>query len=673
MIRRLLALVLVGVALGGLSASAGGTTRRAGYRILLTSNRDGRMRGYSMRPDGSRLTPLLARGRALMPQALSRDGGTIAYGAVDPEHNSGVYVSRADGSGLHRVVPKPASAQALSPDGKLLAFSGKGPGIWIVGTDGRGVYRLTLRDDSGLSWSPDGKSVSFVRSVGVDAGVLVVWRLDGKGRVLARGELADPDSGQVVVRWSADGRWIAYLLTEHDKTQLWAVRPDGTRWHRVALDASAFDWSPHGTRLAFKSRYGKTVGVVGLDGRGRRFGFARVPVSDVSWLPNGGLALVREDGQIWIVGHDGRGLRRLTREGANGLLGWTRLAPARPPAAPLPKTERIVGRRTLTLRAPVTSLAADGARVAFTIGSTTIDCKHVAVWTPAAGSVARPPLPSPCGESESDDRLERVALAGARVAWSVHDSYGHRRDSYVIAAELPELEPPFLDVANATVSGDVGGTEVGDPVGDGTLLAFTVRDYCDLLAMHGECPPGTVDDVTSTTLWRVGGHGDCPGDLDVGETARACTAVAKSVGRLDLLAVDAGRIVVGTKSAVEILDATGRVLHAFPVTAKAAALSGNRLAVQTAAGVDVYDTTSGERVAQLPAVKGVQDLESGILVTASGSVVTLRRLADGRTTTFQVTGKARAQLEPAGLFVAGDRRITFTPMRELVALLGGDA
>ena len=43
----------------------------------------------------------------------------------------------------------------------------------------------------------------------------------------------------------------------------------------------------------------------------------------------------------------------------------------------------------------------------------------------------------------------------------------------------------------------------------------------------------------------------------------------------------------------------------------------------------------------------------------------MRRVADGRTATFPVTGKARAQLEPPGLFVAGDRRITFTPMREL--------
>jgi hypothetical protein len=34
-------------------------------------------------------------------------------------------------------------------------------------------------------------------------------------------------------------------------------------------------------------------------------------------------------------------------------------------------------------------------------------------------------------------------------------------------------------------------------------------------------------------------------------------------------------------------------------------------------------------------------------------------------------GTAFAQLEPAGLFVAADRLLTFTPMRDVLHLLGG--
>ena len=51
-------------------------------------------------------------------------------------------------------------------------------------------------------------------------------------------------------------------------------------------------------------------------------------------------------------------------------------------------------------------------------------------------------------------------------------------------------------------------------------------------------------------------------------------------------------------------------------------------------------------------------------------MVTLRRLSDGRTTTFQVHGSALAQLEPPGLFVAGAHRITFTPLRDVLRRFG---
>ena len=128
MIRRVLAVALVAAGLGGLSASAGGTTQRAaGYRILLVSNRDGVQRAYSMRPDGSRLTPLLPRSRALVPAEVSRDGRTVGY----RDRASGFYVSRADGTGLHRVVRTRVGSAVLSPEGRLLAFTESRPGIWI--------------------------------------------------------------------------------------------------------------------------------------------------------------------------------------------------------------------------------------------------------------------------------------------------------------------------------------------------------------------------------------------------------------------------------------------------------------------------------------------------------------------------------------------------------------
>src|SRR6266498_5730817 len=68
-----------------------------------------------------------------------------------------IYVSRANGAGLHRVVRK-GKWPALSRDGRLLAFT-KETGIWIVGTNGRGLRRLTSgRYDQASDWSPNGKA-----------------------------------------------------------------------------------------------------------------------------------------------------------------------------------------------------------------------------------------------------------------------------------------------------------------------------------------------------------------------------------------------------------------------------------------------------------------------------------------------------------------------------------
>ena len=51
------------------------------------------------------------------------------------------------------------------------------------------------------------------------------------------------------------------------------------------------------------------------------------------WAPDGRRLMLSADedddpDQIWVVGSDGRGLRRLTSAGANNPLGWTRLRPA---------------------------------------------------------------------------------------------------------------------------------------------------------------------------------------------------------------------------------------------------------------------------------------------------------------------------------------------------------
>src|SRR5207248_3370383 len=121
----------------------------------------------------------------------------------------------------------------------------------------------------------------------------------------------------------------------------------------------------------------------------------------------------------------GRGLRRIVEGGNNRLVGWTRLAPVRPPAPPLLPSERVVGADTVETVRPVTDLSADGSRVAFAVASTAADCDHVVVWTPATQTLDRFRKPAPCKEGNSAGAIYDVELAGSRVAWAVVTSCGN--------------------------------------------------------------------------------------------------------------------------------------------------------------------------------------------------------------------------------------------------------
>lgn len=664
--RALLAVTLVAVPLspGVVRAAAARTTVGANAEwIVLGSNRDGFARAYSVRPDGSRLTPLLTRSHPLLPVAESRDGTTIAY----TDNRYAIYVSRADGTRLRRLVRHGFGA-ALSGDGSLLAFSGD-KGIAVVGTDGRHRRGVASRVFGSPEWSPDGTALAFTRSVTESVDVMIVQPLRGSKRVVARGFFLQYE-------WSPDGRWIAYTNSPDDHTELFVVQPNGAHRHRISRDAGRFAWSPDGKQLAFSVRDGSDVAVADLDGHARRLRLGHAYVGGLAWSPDARrLALAANDccysREIWIVGLDGRRLHRLVTEGTNTLVGWTRLAPVLPPARPVPPTERVVDARELRVQPSITSVAADGARVAFIEDSISTDCAHVAVWTPAKKSVRRFSARAPCLEVSNREGWFAVGLAGTRAAW-LHTAGGNNLEQYVLTATL--ATPTITDVGEAFAFGDESyGTFFGGLAGDGDLLAFTIERRCSEYETDSDaCPVGRrTGDVIAATLYRVGGAGPCP--VSTGPSPHACTVVAKADGELTVLAVNAGRIAVRTRTGVRLLTASGSTIRDFVVKAEAAALSGNRLAVRTADAVEVYDTVSGQLATRLAVPQNVslEDLEGDIVVTAVRGTVTLRRLTDGRTTTITVRGVARAQLEAPGLFVAGTGRVTFTPMSEVLRRLGG--
>jgi Tol biopolymer transport system component len=669
--------------------------------ILLTSDREGTKRTYSVGLDGSRLTPLLPPDRHIEPVAVSPDRSTIVY-SDDAELGGAIYVSRADGSGFRRLARK-GLGPVFSPNRRLLAFT-RGSAIWIVGTNGRGLRRLTARGGP-FDWSPDGKALVYMRVIDAHGRYgLVVQPLRRKPRVIARTGPNDDTLDQYEPDWSPDGRWIAYInyeekerrngltlvrpngksrhrvvlgagdediyewspngrfLVYQDGTELDVIRPNGD-WHRLSADAQALPvWSPDRKKLAFpiyargKDVVRSDLVVAGADGQGATrlgLGLTRIDEWSFLWSPDGRLVFAGSVGgdpaQIWVVGADGRGLRRLTNEGENDVVGWTPLSPALPPAPPLPATERVEGPTVAVTSTPVAALSADGPRVAFAPRPTATDCVHVMVWAPGENNLQRlGNLPAPC--SGGGPRLTPLVLAGSRAAW-VSTEVGEQCSFELMTATL--ADPGAREVSGAEwMEGPLcSSPDIGHLRGDGDTLVF--------------------DEEPSHASWlvRIGVAGEKCGQS-------LCSTLRKDAQGAAVDSVSAGLIATRRPGSVSVLDSSGNVVRAFsfsPADVNGALLDGSRLVVWRFGALEVYDMASGALVLSRPLPTGFRlaDVDGGIAVLRDADTITLLRLADGHSLTLTPgQGPVLADLESTGLYYSyatadGGGRVVFVPRSTL--------
>jgi len=248
---------------------------------------------FSVRPDGSHRRRL-TRTRAWEDQPTwSPDGRRLAFTRGSPvchaatcagSNDTSLWTAYASGAPPRRLTHPPDgyadSAPAWSPDGRSLAFIRMSPtddspvdGIYLVDAAGRTLRRLTQTRPlaSRLFWSPDGRTIAAGRDL-VDARTGEVSRAD------ARARLGLP---------SPDRKLIAYA---HAGAVYVAPVAEGGAPKRLAAAelVSGIAWSPDGRRIAFAGW--------------------RTPLrSRNAYSPPTAL---------YVVGVDGRGLRRLTPPGA---------------------------------------------------------------------------------------------------------------------------------------------------------------------------------------------------------------------------------------------------------------------------------------------------------------------------------------------------------------------
>jgi hypothetical protein len=361
---------------------------------------------------------------------------------------------------------------------------------------------------------------------------------------------------------------------------------------------------------------GGGIALVRPDGRGLRRLPARFPkgITELSWSPDG-RRLAVESGwegdpprsQIFVVGADGRGRRLVTHPGENSLAGWTRLAPTRPPAGPPLPSERVLGAHSVATNTPIADLSADGSRVAFAVGPSSVDCDHVVVWKPGTKALVRFGRPALCGPGNDAGQIYDVELGGSRVAWSSFTGCGNTVCGLLLST--------------ATLA----RRENGDPDNSGDLVSPRM----------------------CTTL-RSGAHA-----AEVDSVSGRLIAVREpdAVSVLD----DHGKL-VGV-----FPFGSGEVDRAV--------LDGDRLVVARGGVLEVYDVATGAALFQrpLPAGYRLTDVDGGVAVLIYKRTIELLLLSDGRSSTLQAgRGPVSAELEPPGLYYAyttadGEGRVVFVP------------
>jgi Tol biopolymer transport system component len=181
---------------------------------------------------GGRLTLLLSLSEPVLAQALSSDGKMLAY-VLETQGQADMYVVRVAGGARLRLTNDPAreSAPEFSPDGERIVFTrfspgGEAPEICVMPTLGGDVTPV-LAGGVHASWSPDGTRLACLMWRPPEPQTLVT--VDAAGRelkVLLRGDSVYPFMKRF--SWSPDGSSLAVARsTGGMASEIWLVPTGG--------------------------------------------------------------------------------------------------------------------------------------------------------------------------------------------------------------------------------------------------------------------------------------------------------------------------------------------------------------------------------------------------------------------------------------------------------------
>ncbi len=270
--------------------------------------------------------------------ALSPDGSRLAYtvetnGATGRPYRQ-LYIATLPAGEATRVGGEAdrAGGAQWSPDGKMIAFSGKigeKSGLHVANADGAGIRFLTeisgtnsplTFEGVAIDWSPDSKQIAYVSTVpGPETADAT-----GDPIVITR-YLYKPDAGEGDTRFNDNRRREIFLIDAAGGTPR-ALTTAPREYHSI-------DWSPDGREIAAVSNldhdpdyfYNQDLVAVSVaDGSIRRITTTESAEYQPKFSPDGkqivflgtkrgltDLETTMEDTHVWIVNTDGTGRREI--------------------------------------------------------------------------------------------------------------------------------------------------------------------------------------------------------------------------------------------------------------------------------------------------------------------------------------------------------------------------